>query len=148
MNRERVDCVGGVVVDGGRLLMIRRGKQPDKGRWSVPGGRVEPGESDAEATAREVLEETGLAVRVGRLAGRVERDGPDGLRYAIRDYECHPLPDADPDAVRAGDDADDVGWFTPAELRRLPCTPRLVETLTEWGVLPQPGDGERDQSLC
>jgi ADP-ribose pyrophosphatase YjhB (NUDIX family) len=61
MGTLRVDCVGGIVVDErGRLLLVRRGTEPGRGLWSVPGGRVEPGESDAEATAREVLEETGL----------------------------------------------------------------------------------------
>jgi ADP-ribose pyrophosphatase YjhB (NUDIX family) len=136
MNPEPVSCVGGIVRDAdGRFLMIRRGKPPDEGRWSVPGGRVEPGEADEEATAREVLEETGLAVRAGRLVGEVRRAGPDGLVYAIRDYECHLLSHARPDAVRAGDDAADVGWFTADELRALDCTPLLLETFEEWGLV-------------
>lgn len=130
-------CVGGIVVDGdGRLLLVERGTEPARGRWSVPGGRVEPGEDDAAATAREVLEETGLRVAVGPLAGTVERDAPDGSVYVIHDYRCTPVDDADPGAVRAGDDAAAVGWFTSAEVRGLPCAPGLVEALEEWGVLP------------
>jgi ADP-ribose pyrophosphatase YjhB (NUDIX family) len=136
VGRALVDCVGGVVLDArGRFLMVKRGNPPAQGRWSIPGGRVEPGESDEQATAREVLEETGLAVRVGRLVGSVERDGPDGQVYLIRDYACALLPGADPDAVRAGDDAADVGWFGVPELRELPCAPLLLETLDEWGLL-------------
>jgi hypothetical protein len=84
-----VDCVGGIVLDGdGRLLLVLRGRAPSAGTWSVPGGRVEAGESDADATAREVLEETGMRVEVGRLAGEVERDGLGGDVYVIRDYLC------------------------------------------------------------
>lgn len=139
---DRIDCVGGIVVDdrpdGRRLLLVLRGQEPAKGTWSVPGGRVEPGETDPEALAREVLEETGLRVRVGRLVGTVERDAPTGGVYVIRDYLCHPVPtggDA-PAAVRGGDDADDAGWFTVTEIRALPCSPGLVEALTAWQVLP------------
>jgi ADP-ribose pyrophosphatase YjhB (NUDIX family) len=136
MDRRRVDCVGGIVRDEeGRLLLVRRGQEPAKGSWSVPGGRVEPGESDAEATAREVFEETALVVEVGPLAGGVERDAPGGGVYVIRDYVCHPARDADLDAVRAGDDADDAAWFTPEEVRRLDTSPGLVDALVEWGVL-------------
>jgi ADP-ribose pyrophosphatase YjhB (NUDIX family) len=134
--RTRIDCVGGIVVDPrGRMLLVRRGQEPAKGRWSVPGGRVEPAESDADATAREVLEETALQVVVGRLAGTVERDVPGGGVYVIRDYVCALAPDADPDAVRAGDDADDAAWFTPAEVRGLATAPGLVEALVGWGLL-------------
>ncbi|MGZ4428505.1 MAG: NUDIX domain-containing protein [Nocardioidaceae bacterium] len=137
MERDTVDCVGGIVRDdAGRLLLIRRGTEPAKGCWSVPGGRVEDGEDDATATAREVLEETGLAVVVGALAGAVRRDGPGGVVYAIRDYHCRPARHADPAAVRAGDDADDVGWFRPDQVRGLRCSPGLVEALEEWAVLP------------
>lgn len=133
---RRVDCVGGIVTDDrGRLLLVRRGQEPAKGSWSIPGGRVEAGETDAAATAREVLEETGLAVVVGDLVGIVERDAPAGAVYVIRDYRCAVGSGVDPDAVRAGDDADDAAWFSPAEVAELDTAPRLVEALTEWGVL-------------
>jgi 8-oxo-dGTP diphosphatase len=136
----RIDCVGGIVLDerpgeGLRILLVRRGQEPSRGLWSVPGGRVEAGESDEAATAREVLEETALPVHVGRLVGTVERDAPAGGVYVIRDYLCRPAPDADLAAVRAGDDADDARWVTPRELLELPCVPGLVEALTGWGVL-------------
>ena len=133
----RIDCVGGIVTDRqGRFLLIRRGREPDKGRWSIPGGKVEPGESDAEATAREVLEETGLVVEVGAFVGAVERDGPGGVLYDVRDYRCTPAHGADLDAVRAGDDADDAGWFTAEELRTVGCSPLLIEAFEDWGLLP------------
>ena len=128
--------MGGIVTDGqSRLLLVRRGQEPARGTWSVPGGRVEAGESDAEATAREVLEETALRVRVGELAGHVEREAPGGGTYVIRDYHCVPEPDADVSAVRGGDDADDARWFTHDEVRALDTSPGLVEALQEWGVL-------------
>jgi 8-oxo-dGTP diphosphatase len=126
--------VGGIVVDTrSRLLLVRRGQEPAKGSWSVPGGRVEAGESDEVATAREVLEETGLRVQVGRLVGSVERDAPAGGVYVIRDYLCRPV-DEHTDVV-AGDDADDARWFTPAEVRELDTSPGLVDALVEWRVL-------------
>jgi ADP-ribose pyrophosphatase YjhB (NUDIX family) len=124
-----------VLGEDARLLLVRRGQEPAKGTWSVPGGRVEAGESDPVATAREVLEETGLRVQVGRLVGTVERAAPGGGVYVIRDYLCHPAPEADPGAVRGGDDATDAAWFTPDEVAALHTAPGLVEALTSWGVL-------------
>ncbi|HET7736812.1 MAG TPA: NUDIX domain-containing protein [Nocardioidaceae bacterium] len=130
---DRVDCVGGIVTGpDGRLLLIQRGKEPAKGCWSVPGGRVEWDETLVEAAAREVLEETGVAVVVGDLVGTVERDAPDGTVYVIYDFACTPIGSLQ--AV-AGDDADAAGWFTAAEVRELACSPGLVEALVEWGVL-------------
>ncbi|WP_189249782.1 NUDIX hydrolase [Streptosporangium pseudovulgare] len=128
----RVNCVGAIILDGsGRLLLVRRGRPPGEGLWSVPGGRVEPGESDAEAVAREVLEETGLTVAVGRLAGSVDRPGPGGAVYEIRDY----LAEVRGGTLAAGDDAADAGWFSPGELARLPLTTGLLAALTEWSVI-------------
>lgn len=136
-----MQCVGGIVTDAaGRFLLVRRANEPGRGCWSVPGGRVEPGESDADACAREVLEETGLHVNVGELVGTVERDAPGGGVFEIRDYRCTARHGVDPAAVRAADDATDAGWFTASELRGLTCVPGLVEALEDWGLLGL-GDG-------
>lgn len=125
--------VGAVVVVDGALLVVRRGRDPARGLWSLPGGRVEPGEALAEAVAREVKEETGLDVEVGELAGVFEVI--DGAHFVVIDYfaTC-PVGQA----PRAGSDAAEVRWVPVAELAGLECTPRLVETLTEWGVIPLP----------
>lgn len=140
-SNQRIPCVGGIVVDDGpggrRLLLVRRGHEPAKGTWSVPGGRVEPGESDVVATAREVLEETGLRVQVGALVGSVQWDAPGGGVYVIRDHLCRVVPGTDLAAVRAGDDADAAAWFTSDEVRQLHCSPGLVETLTRWRILQE-----------
>jgi ADP-ribose pyrophosphatase YjhB (NUDIX family) len=131
----RVRCVGAIVHDAeGRLLVIRRGHPPGEGLWSLPGGRVEPGESDAEAVVRELSEETGLRVEPGPLVGRVERPGPDGMTYDIHDYAATVTGGA----LGAGDDAAEARWATPEELRTLPTTPGLLDALAAWGVLPRP----------
>jgi mutator protein MutT len=129
-----VACVGAVVHDeAGRLLLIRRGHDPHAGLWSLPGGRVEDGETIEQAVRREVLEETGLTVRTGAVAGRV-RIPAASVVYDVVDLVCTVEP-PDQRAV-AGDDATDVVFADAATLDRLSCTPRLVETLRVWGVLP------------
>jgi 8-oxo-dGTP diphosphatase len=130
-----VPCVGAVVRDdAGRLLLICRGHEPSRGLWSLPGGRVEPGETLEAAVVREVREETGLEVRVGAAVGSVLI--PAGaVVYDVTDFVCTPLDVA---AVPvAGDDAADVAWVDATTLDGLACTPRLVQTLREWGVLPR-----------
>ncbi|MFG2090648.1 MULTISPECIES: NUDIX hydrolase [unclassified Spirillospora] len=128
----RIRCVGGIVRDGqGRLLMVRRGRPPGEGLWSIPGGRVEPGEDDPAAVARELKEETGLDVVVGAPAGTVERPGPGGVTYDIHDY----VATVAGGTLRAGDDASDVRWVSPDGLRGLPVTPGLLDALALWGLL-------------
>ena len=94
---------------------------------------MEPGESPAEAVEREVREETGLNVRAGAPVGRVLIPGP-AVIYDVIDLSCTLVgPDAEP---VAGDDADAVVFADAAALVQLSCTPRLIETLRGWGVLP------------
>ena len=128
-----VPCVGAVVHDAaGRLLLIQRGHEPSLGLWSLPGGRVEAGESLEQAVEREVREETGLRVRAGAPVGRVRIPG-SGVVYDVVDLLCTPEP-PDQQPV-AGDDAAAVVFADAATLDRLPCTPNLVQTLRAWGVL-------------
>ncbi|WP_030173084.1 NUDIX hydrolase [Spirillospora albida] len=128
----RIRCVGGIVRDGaGRLLLVRRANPPAAGLWSVPGGRVEPGEDDGAAVARELREETGLEVSIGAFVGTVDRDGPGGIVYEIHDYAATVTGGA----LRAGDDAADARWFAPGELGDLPVAPGVLDALRLWGVL-------------
>ena len=132
MSRSVIPCVGAVVFDAqGRLLMIQRGHDPGAGLWSIPGGRIEPGETDEQALVRELLEETNLQVKVGIFVGRVQREGRGGAVIDIRDYAATVTGGT----LRPGDDAADARWVTAAELARLEVTEGLIEALTEWGVL-------------
>jgi 8-oxo-dGTP diphosphatase len=132
--KRRIPCVGALVHDDrGRLLVVRRAREPAQGRWSVPGGRVEAGESDEQAVVREVLEETGLHVVVGLRVGTVQRPGPDGTIFDIRDYACGLSVATTP---VAGDDAAEVRWVSRPELRELNLADGLWDALTDWGMLP------------
>ena len=107
--------VGAVVVHEGRVLLIRRGKEPMKGRWTLPGGALELGETLAEGTVREVQEETGLIVEpveLVELIDRIHRDGDQvQYHYAIADYLCRVTGGT----LCAGTDADGVRWIERAE---------------------------------
>lgn len=111
--------VGAVVVDRERVLLVQRGHEPSKGKWSLPGGILELGESLAEGVAREVLEETGLiveTVELVELIDRVQREGGQaGARvqyhYVIADYLCRVVGGA----LQAATDADAVRWVERSE---------------------------------
>jgi 8-oxo-dGTP diphosphatase len=127
-----IPCVGAVIKDArGRLLLVKRGHEPGAGLWSLPGGRIEPGETDAQALVREIREETGLAIEAGPLIGAVQRPGRDGDVFDIRDYAATVTGGT----LSAGDDAADARWVTAAELPSLPVTEGLTATLASWGVL-------------
>ena len=127
-----IPCVGAVIEDAqGRLLLIKRGHEPGAGLWSLPGGRIEPGETDTEALVREMLEETGLTVEPGRLVGRLQRPGLDGDVIDISDYAATVISGT----LRPGDDAADARWFSREDLATLAVTEGLLEALTDWGVL-------------
>lgn len=120
--------MGGIIFDGvGRLLLIQRGHDPGRGQWSLPGGRVEAGETDHAAVVRELREETGLDVFPGELAGMVTR-GP----YEIYDYVC----EVRGGQLRPGDDAADARWVDAAAFAELDLTDGLADALHAWGRLP------------
>ena len=123
--------VGGVLVHEGRVLLIRRGKEPLYGRWVVPGGTVELGEPLDEALVRELREETGLEVEPLELItvfDRIERDGGRVLyHYVIVDYLCRWISGE----ARAASDALEVAWAAPEELDRFDLPTKALEVVQE-----------------
>lgn len=111
--------MGAVIVRDGKALIVKRGHEPRKGEWSLPGGMLDLGESLADAVRREVKEETGLDIELGPILetfDRVHRDGDGRIRYhfVIIDYLCW---SAGGEAV-AGSDADAVAWVGADEIDR------------------------------
>ena len=124
-------CVGAVAVDNDQLLLIRRGRGPAQGEWSVPGGRVKPGETLAEAVVRELLEETGVEGVCNDLIGWVERIGDD-YHHVILDFRVDVLEPTEP---VAGDDAAEAAWVPLSEVADLQLVEGLAEFLHENGIL-------------
>ncbi|GAC1373953.1 MAG: NUDIX hydrolase [Actinomycetota bacterium] len=134
MDQRPCVAVGAICLDHGSILLIRRGQPPSEGCWSVPGGRVEWGETLAAALRREVEEETGLDVEVGSLAGIVERRYPPDFHYVILDYHVTLRGGT----LRAGGDVTDASWVPLDGLTDLPLSEGLLESLRDFG-LPLPG---------
>lgn len=131
--------VAGVVLSGDQVLLVKRGSPPSLGLWSLPGGAVELGEGLAAACAREILEETGLAVEVGPLVEvieRVQRD-PGGrveYHYILMDYLCRG-PRTPP---QAASDAAEARWVALNELESLGLTPDTARVIRKAAALPWP----------
>ena len=134
MSREYPDYprvgVGAVILHEDKVLLVRRGKSPSVGKWSLPGGLVELGETTTEAIAREIVEECGIKIRVVDVAGvitRVVRDDDDRIRYhyVLVDYLAYP----DSMDVVAGSDAAEAHWFEIERVGELDTTPGLLDMI-------------------
>ena len=124
-------CAGAVAVDHGLLLLVKRGTDPGKGQWSLPGGRVESGESVVAAVVREFKEETGLEGVCGSFVGWVERMGVDH-HFVVMDFLVTVLEAGEP---IAGGDALHARWVAFEELASLDLVDGLSDFLIEHGLL-------------
>lgn len=125
-------CVGAVAVADDQLLLIRRGHGPAGGMWSLPGGRVEAGETLAEAVVRELAEETGMEALCDQFIDWVERIDED-YHFLILDFAVTVLST---DSPRAGDDAAEARWVPLADVASMALVDGLAEFLHEHGILP------------
>jgi ADP-ribose pyrophosphatase len=112
-----VVAVGGVLIRDKRILLVQRGQAPSKGLWTIPGGKVELGENLRQALVREMLEETGLQVRVGKLVTHFEVIEPDDYgriryHYVIIDFQVQRIHGT----LRPGDDVQEAAWFGMQDL--------------------------------
>jgi 8-oxo-dGTP diphosphatase len=124
MKREYPDApvvgVGAIIIEGDRVVLVRRGHPPLAGEWSIPGGVLEVGETLRQAVVREALEETCLTVEVGELLGVYDRvlrdaDGRTHYHYVLIDFLCRSIAGA----LQAACDAAEARWFTQEEVARL-----------------------------
>ncbi len=133
--------VGGVVLAGDQVLLVKRGAEPAKGIWSIPGGAVEVGESLAQACAREVAEETGLTVQVGPMVEIIERilrdaQGRVEYHYVLIDFLCY-SPLLEP---KAADDAAAARWSALDGLGALRLTHDTQRVILKAARLAQTGE--------
>jgi len=119
--------VGALIIDGENIVMIQRGKPPNEGWWSLPGGVVEAGEKLEDALRREVREETGLELDAVQFAEVFERIVNDGeYHYVLIDYICRATPGQSP---RAGSDSRAARWFHRSELSAMRITEGTLEVI-------------------
>ncbi|HUZ45384.1 MAG TPA: NUDIX hydrolase [Terriglobia bacterium] len=129
--KQPIVGVGGVVIEGDRVLLIQRGREPLKGQWSIPGGMLELGESLAEGVQREVQEETGLDVEPLEIVAVFDRIQKNGSRvqyhYVIVDYVCRRIRGR----LQSGSDVLDARWVKRDDLSFYCLTPQAAAVIAD-----------------
>lgn len=128
--------VGAITVRNGNVLLVKRGIEPSRGLWAIPGGTLKLGETLQECAAREILEETGVRVRVGSCVyvfDFIEHDDQRKIKfhYVIVDFAADYLSGE----AKGADDAVDARWFSPEDLKTLPVAVNTINALTSLGFL-------------
>ena len=131
-----IPAVGAVVFKEGKILTIKRGQEPGRGKWSIPGGRVELGETTFEAAVREVREECSIEVEIERVLDSVDNiirdeDGRIKYHFVIIDLLARYVGGE----IKAQSDAEECRWVTPQELIKLDLTPLLRDMLKRTGLI-------------
>lgn len=136
MKREYPDSplvgVGAIIIENGRVLLVKRGHPPMAGEWSIPGGVLELGETLREATIREAREETCLIVETAELLGVYDRvlrddDGRTIYHFVLIDFLCRRVAGE----AQAAGDAAEVRWYTPAEVEGLGLAEDTVQVIRQ-----------------
>ncbi len=142
-------AIGAVVRRGSAVLLVQRGQPPNAGQWTVPGGKVQPGESLQQAAEREIREETGVMVQAGEPVfcfDIIERNADASLRYHYVIVDL--LADYVSGEPQAADDARDAAWIEPEALSRLdvnPMTRQLLDRLSGQNEAEPASDDSDDQ---
>ena len=128
--------VGGIIQKDGKVLLVKRGKEPNKGKWTVPGGVVELGETLHEALQREVREECSIDIEVESVVDTfdaINRDADGRVHYhfVIIDFRARYVSEE----LKAGSDAAECRWVAPEEIPALETTPSLPAVLKKAGIL-------------
>ena len=119
-----IQCVGVICFRGDEVLLVKRGTPPRKGDWSIPGGRIEPGESQTDAALRELFEETGVTVKLGPKVELVE------ACFENKDYHLHDyIATWVSGTPQAGDDAAEARFYPPEDLEGLGMWPKTLEVI-------------------
>jgi 8-oxo-dGTP diphosphatase len=126
MKTDRVNCVGVVCLRGDEVLLIQRGTAPRKGEWSIPGGRIEAGETEAVAAIRELSEETSVTADLLTKITALDADF-EGFHYRLHDYLARWVS-GEP---KAGDDADKARFVPLSEIDTLGMWPETVRVIRE-----------------
>ena len=128
--------VGAIIIHEGNILLVERGVEPSRGLWAIPGGTLKLGETLQECAAREILEETGISIKVGAciyVFDYFERDESGKVRFhfVIVDFAAEYIS-GDP---KGADDAEDARWVAPEELSKLPVAKNTLKALKEIGFI-------------
>ena len=124
--KTRTDCVGVICFRADDVLLIRRANPPRAGEWSLPGGRIEPGETEQAAALRELMEETGVSARLGPKVAVIDADF-EGFCYRLHDY----VADWSGGNPRGADDAKEARFFPVTEIGALRMWPKTEQVIRE-----------------